>query len=281
VSQVAQRGTLFVCPTPLGNLEDITLRVLRVLKEVDLIAAENTQHTQKLLHHFDIHKPMVSYYDSGSSEAKEEKLIEKLNQGKSIALVSSAGTPLVSDPGFKLVRRCYEEGLSVVSLPGPSACVTALVASGLPTNQFFFAGFLSSKSKARKTMLKQVKSFPATLVFYEAPHRILESLKDCLEVLGDRPAALVRELTKIHEEVIGGTLSLIVKKVEERPPKGEITLVIAGEEAPEEIEPGQLKQEIEALVEKGVSIREASREIAKKYDISKNKVYALAHNLTR
>lgn len=270
-------GTLYICPTPIGNLEDITLRVLRILKEVDLIAAENTTHTKKLLNHFEISKPLISYYDSGDPSLKEEKLIEQLKNGLTVALVSSAGTPLISDPGYGLIQQCIREKIPTVSLPGPSAVITALAASGLPPHPFFFGGFIPAKSKARQDFLTGMIALPATLVFYEAPHRILESLEDCLRILGDRPAALARELTKIHEEILHGALSEILTMMAQKPPKGEITLLIGPPGEPPTPEWEALEKEIQVLLKKGVSISNASRELAKKYGLSKNKIYAMAH----
>lgn len=277
-------GTLFICPTPIGNLEDITLRVLRTLKEADWIAAEDTRHTRNLLNHFGIDKPMISYYDSEKAELKEEKLLQKLGEGSDVALVSDAGTPLLSDPGYDLIRKCVDSGIPVVSLPGPSAHLSALLLSGLPPYRFFFAGFLPPKSKQRKEALSALESLAFTLIFYEAPHRIEETLADCLEILGDRPAALARELTKIHEEVLRGNLSGILARARERRLKGEMTLVVGGkEDAPESDEERmeKIKEDLRILLGNGVSVSEASREVAKKYDISKNRIYALAHRLVR
>ncbi len=273
----AVKGTLYICPTPIGNLEDITLRVLRILKEVNLIAAENTLHTQKLLNHYGISKPLISYYDSEKSAAKEEKLIAKLENGLNIALVSSAGTPLISDPGYKLIKKCIEKKIPIVPLPGPSALITALTVSGISPHPFLFGGFLPSKSKARKAALKQVESFPWTLVFYEAPHRIKESVSDCLEVLKDRKAVLVRELTKIHEEAIRGKLSEILELIQTEPLKGEITFVISGKPYDAESRLKEAVNEMEVLCQQGVPLSQAARQVSEKYEISKNKIYSLAH----
>lgn len=232
---------LYLCPTPIGNLEDITLRVLRVLKEVDFIAAENTTHTKKLLFHFGIRKPLLSYYDTGRPEMKERKLMEKLKSGNSIALVSSAGTPVLCDPGYRLVRRCFEENIPVVSLPGPSAVIAALVASGLPPHPFFFGGFLPAGKQARRKFLEKVADFFGTLIFYESPHRIAESLSDCFEILGNRNVALVRELTKIHEEILRGSLSEILRLTEEKKWRGELSFLVSG--------PGKLSKNRERIEE--------------------------------
>jgi 16S rRNA (cytidine1402-2'-O)-methyltransferase len=276
----SQKGTLYICPTPIGNLDDLTFRAARILKEVDLIAAENTLHTQKLLNHYGISKPLISYFDSEKAEIKEEKLIAKLESGLNIALVSSAGTPLISDPGYKLIKKCIDKKIKIVPLPGPSAAVTALTISGISPHQFFFGGFLPSKTKARKSALKQIESSPCTLIFYEAPHRIVESLSDCLEILGNREAALVRELTKIYEETLRGKLSEILDWIQIKPIKGEITLVISGNQnnAADRLKRAEI--EMESLVKKGIPLSQAAKEAAKKHEISKNKLYSRARLLT-
>jgi 16S rRNA (cytidine1402-2'-O)-methyltransferase len=219
-------GTLYLVATPIGNLEDITLRALRVLKEADLIACEDTRHTRKLLSSYNISKPMISYHEHNERERARE-LADKLADGVSIALVSDAGTPLVSDPGFHLVKEAIERNIPVVSLPGPSAITTALVGSGLPTGEFTFAGFLPSRRGARRARLREFAETRSTLIFYEAPHRIKESLQDALDVLGDRAAVIARELTKLHEEFIRGRLSELVGASEQITLKGEMVLLIA------------------------------------------------------
>jgi 16S rRNA (cytidine1402-2'-O)-methyltransferase len=208
-------------------MEDITLRAIRILKEVDLIAAEDTRHTGFLLKHFDIHTPLTSYFE-GNELKKREYILSKLKDSKKIALVSDAGTPGVSDPGFRLIQLAIEHGVPVVPIPGPSAVITALSISGLPTDAFIFRGFLPHKSKKRRDLLEVLEDLRETLIFYESPHRIIETLRDILEVLGDRQMVLTRELTKVYEEVLRGKVSEIRAEIGERKLKGEITLVISG-----------------------------------------------------
>ncbi len=221
------KGTLYIVSTPIGNLEDITLRALRLLKEVDLIAAEDTRHTGILLKHFGIQKPLTSYFE-GNELKKKEWILSRLNQGDRIALVSDAGTPGISDPGFRLIQVAIENLIPIVPIPGPSAVITALSVSGLPTDAFLFKGFLPHKSKKRKDLLKQLEETKETLIFYESPHRLNETLKDILDILGDREIVLTRELTKIYEEILRGKVSEIQHQLAEKKIKGEITLVISG-----------------------------------------------------
>jgi len=221
------KGTLYVVSTPIGNMEDITLRALRILKEVDLIAAEDTRRAGLLLKHFGIETPLTSYFE-GNELKKREFILEKLKEGKNVALVSDAGTPGVSDPGFRLIQLAIENQLPIVPIPGSSAVITALSVSGLPTDAFLFRGFLPHKSKKRKDLLKELENVRETLIFYESPHRISETLCDILEILGDREIVLTRELTKVYEEIIRGKVSEIQNQVGDRALKGEITLVISG-----------------------------------------------------
>jgi 16S rRNA (cytidine1402-2'-O)-methyltransferase len=221
------KGTLYIVSTPIGNLEDITLRALRILKEVDLIAAEDTRHTSLLLRHFGIQTPLTSYFE-GNELKKKEFILSKLRQGNQIALVSDAGTPGISDPGFRLIQTAIESQIPIVPIPGPSAVITALSVAGLPTDAFLFKGFLPHKSKKRRDLLKELGEIRETLIFYESPHRIFEALKDILETLGDREIVLTRELTKKFEEVIRGKVSDIQSQIVGRKLKGEITLVISG-----------------------------------------------------
>jgi 16S rRNA (cytidine1402-2'-O)-methyltransferase len=226
-TSIPARGTLYIVSTPIGNLEDITLRALRILKEVDLIAAEDTRHTGHLLKHYDIHTPLTSYFE-GNELKKKEFILSKLKHGDRIALVSDAGTPGISDPGFRLIQLAIENQIPVVPIPGPSALISALSIAGLPTDAFLFKGFLPHKSKKRQDLLKQLKEGRETLIFYESPHRLAETLKDILETLGDREMVLTRELTKVYEEVLRGRVSQIRSQIGERKLKGEITLVIEG-----------------------------------------------------
>jgi 16S rRNA (cytidine1402-2'-O)-methyltransferase len=222
-----EKGTLYIVSTPIGNMEDITLRALRVLKEVDLIAAEDTRRTGLLLKHFNIQAPLTSYFE-GNELKKREFILAKLNEGKNVALVSDAGTPGVSDPGFRLIQLAIENHLPIVPIPGSSAVITALSVSGLPTDAFLFKGFLPHKSKKRRDLLKELENGRETIIFYESPHRISETLSDILEILGDREIVLTRELTKVYEEIIRGKVSEILNQVGDRALKGEITLVISG-----------------------------------------------------
>jgi 16S rRNA (cytidine1402-2'-O)-methyltransferase len=223
----ATKGILYIVSTPIGNLEDITLRALRILKEVDLIAAEDTRHTVLLLRHFGIQKPLTSYFE-GNELRKKEFILSRLKQGDRIALVSDAGTPGISDPGFRLIQTAAESEIPIVPIPGPSAVIAALSVSGLPTDAFLFKGFLPHKSKKRRDLLKQLEETKETLIFYESPHRLTETLKDILDTFGDREIVLTRELTKIYEEILRGKVSEIQKQIGEKKLKGEITLIISG-----------------------------------------------------
>jgi len=221
----APSGCLYLVGTPIGNLEDITLRALRTLREADQIAAEDTRHTQKLLQHYQIARPLVSYHEHNEMTRAPELLIA-LEQGAKIALVSDAGMPLVSDPGHRLVTLCLRHQIPVVPVPGPSALLAALSASGLPNEEFLFVGFLPQRSGERRRALERLRIEDRTIIFYEAPHRIAECVADASEILGDRPACLAREVTKLHEEFRRGKLSVIANSLEERPARGEITLLI-------------------------------------------------------
>jgi 16S rRNA (cytidine1402-2'-O)-methyltransferase len=222
----AEAGTLYLVATPIGNLEDITARALRVLREVDLIACEDTRHTRTLLNHFSIPTKTLSYHEHNERERAAE-LAARLNAGASVALVSDAGTPGINDPGFRLVRACVEQDIRVVPIPGATAFVSALVASGLPTDEFYFAGFLPPRQHARRLRLADLRAVAATLVFYEAPHRIADTLADAREILGEREAAVARELTKLHEEIARGRLSELVARFSgEHAARGEMVLVI-------------------------------------------------------
>jgi len=221
------KGVLYIVSTPIGNMEDITLRALRILKEVDLIAAEDTRRTGLLLKHFGIQTPLTSYFE-GNELKKRGYILSKLKEDKNIALVSDAGTPGISDPGFRLIQLVIENKIPIVPIPGPSAVVTALSVSGLPTDSFVFKGFLPHKSKKRRDLLKELIEVRETLIFYESPHRFSETLKDILEILGDREIVLTRELTKVYEEIMRGKVSQIQNMIGERKLKGEITLVVEG-----------------------------------------------------
>lgn len=223
----AQVGTLYIVSTPIGNLEDITLRALRVLKEVAIVAAEDTRHTQKLLTYYKIHTKLTSYHDHNKEE-KAEVLVQHLEQGSSVALVADAGTPGISDPGYFLINRCIQAGIPVVPIPGASAFLVALSVSGLPTDSFIFEGFLPRKKVARIKRLETLKAEPRTLIFYESPHRLIVCLSDLLEILGDRRVVIARELTKAFEEIRRGRLSKIIPELSGCSIRGEITLVVEG-----------------------------------------------------
>src|SRR5436853_720255 len=218
-------GCLYLVGTPIGNLEDITLRALRILKEADQIACEDTRHTQKLLSHYEISKPLVSYHEHNEMTRAPE-LVVAMEQGAKIALVSDAGMPLVSDPGYRLVTLCARHQIPVIPIPGPSALLAALSASGLPNEEFLFVGFLPARTGERRRALERLRIEDRTLILYEAPHRVAETIADAREILGDRPACLAREVTKIHEEFRRGTLSELMASVAEKPARGEITLLI-------------------------------------------------------
>lgn len=272
------KGVLYLCATPIGNLEDITMRALRVLREVDLIAAEDTRHTRKLLSRYDIHTELTSYHRH-NMRTKGPALLDLLVSGKNIALVSDAGMPGVSDQGSELVTIALQEGCGVTAIPGPSAGITALVVSGLPTESFVFIGFLPASSKARRDKLKELQPQQGTLIFYEAPHRLRETLADMYELFGDRPAAAARELTKLHEEIIRGSLLELVEHFREKEPRGEFTLVVdgAGVESPAKKEPEWLRLSPAAhvaLIEaRGASRKDALREVARLRGISRREVY--------
>jgi 16S rRNA (cytidine1402-2'-O)-methyltransferase len=221
----AAKGCLYVVSTPIGNLEDISLRALRVLKEADMIACEDTRQTLKLLAHFDIPKRLVSYHEHNEITRAAEIVIE-LEQGAKVALVSDAGTPAISDPGYRLVHLCLRHGIQVVPVPGASALVAALAASGMPIEEFVFAGFLPSRPTERRKSLRALAAEPRTLALYEAPHRLLDALEDALEILGNRPAVVAREVTKIYEEFLRGHLEDLVEAVRKKAPRGEVTLLI-------------------------------------------------------
>lgn len=271
-------GTLYLVSTPIGNLQDITLRALEILEKADLIACEDTRHTGKLLKHFGIRKKLVSYHEHNERERAEE-LAGILTDGKSIAVVSDAGTPGIADPSFRLVQKAYEIGAEVVPIPGAAAFVSALVASGLATDSVFFGGFLPSKKSERKKRLDEVKNIEATLVFYEAPHRIARALEDCLEILGNRSACVGREITKLHEEFSRGDLEKLKEKFAAQPAKGEIVLMI--DRAPVERETAEIRlsEAIPAKVREfetaGFDHKQALKKAAKEFGLSKSEAYRI------
>jgi 16S rRNA (cytidine1402-2'-O)-methyltransferase len=270
-------GTLYLIATPIGNLEDITHRAVRLLGEVAVIACEDTRHTRKLLNHYDINTRTVSYHEHNERERAAE-LIVQLRQGANVALVSDAGTPGISDPGFRLARLAIENEIAVVPIPGASAFVAALVASGLPTDEFYFGGFLPSRSGARRARLAELRAIPATLVFYEGPHRIAATLREAREVLGEREAVVARELTKLHEEIVRGRLSELAARFgENESARGEMVLLIdraviqtdgAGEQAA-----GNLAELVARLENDGLDHRTALKKAAKELGLSRDEAY--------
>ena len=268
-------GTIYLVATPLGNLEDITLSALRVLKEADAIACEDTRHTGRLLRHFEISKPLVSYHEHNEAERAAE-LVERAREGESIAVVSDAGMPGISDPGYRIVEQAIAAGVNVVPVPGPVAIETALAASGLPTNSFRFGGFLPARRAQRRKALAALAEETATLVFYEAPHRILAALDDIGEVLGERPIVVARELTKMHEEFVRGTPSEVSARLKKKgSPRGEITLLI-GKGALPAAPPRDVAAHVRELIEnEGLPRMDAIKRAAKERGIPKREVYRL------
>jgi len=268
-------GTLYVVATPIGNLEDISYRAVRVLKEADLIACEDTRHTAKLLHHYGIDKPTVSYHEHNEA-ARAEELVAKMEQGLNVAQVSDAGMPGISDPGYRVIKLAIERGVQVVPIPGASALVSALAASGLPTDSFQFRGFLPARSGERRTLLESVLDVQQTTVVYEAPHRIAETMKDIVELLGaERPVVLARELTKVHEEFIRGRAAEILQRVQQHELKGEMTLLI-GKNERAAVPPAKkdIASRVEEIMREGsVDENTALKVVAKEQGISKSEAY--------
>lgn len=272
----ANKGALYICGTPIGNLEDITLRVLRILKEVDLIAAEDTRHTVKLLNHYEIKTPMTSYHEH-NKVSKGGYLIEQLKNGKQIALVSDAGMPGISDPGYDLIKAALQEKISVIPIPGPTAFVTGLVVSGLATQRFVFEGFLSREKKQRRAILEKCRCEERTLIFYESPHRLKETLKEMLNILGNRQVVVARELTKRYEEIKRGDLLQVTEFFQGENVKGEITLIVSGampDEQSDRVEDDEpLFVKVEKYMAEGLTKKEAIKKVASERHISKRIVY--------
>ncbi len=268
-----ETGKLYICPTPIGNLEDITLRTLRILGEVDIIAAEDTRHSIKLLNHYEIKKPLTSYHEHNIRE-KGEELIEKLNNGQNIALISDAGMPGISDPGQDLIRLAIESNIEVIGLPGPTASILALVVSGMDTNKFQFEGFLSSKKRDRVKELELLKDEGRTLIFYESPHRIINFLTDMKDIIGDRNIALCRELTKRYEEIYRGTISESLEKLSSAPIKGEFVIVVEGNNEEVQVEEVNIIEHLELYINGGMTKKEAIKELSEVMNIPKNLVYS-------
>lgn len=273
------QGKLYLCATPIGNLEDMTLRVLRTLKEVDLIAAEDTRNSIKLLNHFEIKTPMTSYHEYNRIE-KAHYLIGQMQQGKNIALITDAGTPGISDPGEDLVRLCYEAGVEVTSLPGACACVTALTLSGLSTRRFCFEAFLPTEKKEKQAVLEELKDETRTMILYEAPHRLVRTLEELQQVLGNRRATICRELTKKHETAFATTLEEALEHYRETQPKGECVIVLEGKSRKEQKAEEQrqweamsVEEHMEYYTAKGVDKKEAMKKVAKDRGVSKRDIY--------
>lgn len=275
-------GTLYIVATPIGNLEDITQRALRVLGEVDVVACEDTRRTRVLLNHFGIKTKTISYHEHNERE-RAEQICKLLVSGKHVALVSDAGTPLINDPGFRVINAAIELDLPVVPIPGPAAFVSALVASGLPSDQFFFAGFPPARANARRVKLEELSAIPATLIFYEAPHRIAATLNDALEVLGNRQAAVARELTKIHEEIVRGSLSHLIERFGNGlPVRGEIVLVISGAAVDGGAPTGETAPASRRLIERvneleteGLEAKAALKKAARELGMKRDQAYRL------
>jgi len=266
------KGTLYIVSTPIGNLEDITLRALRVLKEVDIIAAEDTRRSLKLLNHYGISKPLMSFWRE-REDIRSTQVIERLYSGQSVALISDAGTPGISDPGALLIRKAVAENIQVVSIPGPSALIAALSLSGLPTEEFTFIGFLPSRKNQRQKVLKDLCLEPRTLILFEAPHRIIHTLKDVEEIFAERKAAVIKEITKIHEAVLRGTISEIRSKLEKTKIAGEYVIILEGKSEGKKIITNDILSEINSLMKKGLKRKEAVKKIADAYKVSKKELY--------
>ncbi len=278
---MTDKGILYMVATPIGNLEDITLRAIRVLKEVDLIAAEDTRQTLKLLNHLGISKPLTSYFRHNETR-KGQYIINKLLEGQSIALVSDAGTPGISDPGEELVQQAIQNDIKISPIPGASAAISGLIVSGLPTGRFVFEGFLPMNKRARREKLENLRKEERTIIFYEAPHKLVYSLRNILEILGDRNIVLARELTKMYEEVIRTTVSEAIEKYRERAPKGEFVLLVQGQEKGEE--PGEtgiewegltVEDHVKAFINLGMSRKDAIKQAASDRNINKRELYKM------
>lgn len=273
------KGVLYLVATPIGNLEDITLRALKTLKEVDLIAAEDTRQALKLLNHFEIKKPLVSYYEH-NKKSKGNYLINEMLAGKSIALVSDAGTPGISDPGEDIVKLCIENEINVIPVPGAVAAVSGLIVSGLPTGRFVFEGFLPMNKRQRKERIQEIKDETRTMVFYEAPHKLVYTLKDLYETLGNRNIVLARELTKKFEEIIRCTFSEAIEKYDKEPPRGEYVLIVEGKDEGElsmqkkkEWDALSIKEHYEMYIKEGLDKKEAMKKVASDRGLSRRDIY--------
>ncbi|MBC2576367.1 16S rRNA (cytidine(1402)-2'-O)-methyltransferase [Peptostreptococcus canis] len=273
-----KNGKLYICPTPIGNLEDITYRTLKVLNNVDIIAAEDTRHTIKLLNHFNINKPLTSYHEHNKN-FKGDYLLDKLKEGEDIALVSDAGMPGISDPGADIVKECIDNGFEIEVLPGASAFVVALVGSGMDTSKFVFEGFLDRDKKNKKTRLEEIKKEKRTIVIYESPHRLKDTLKTMLEILGDRKISICRELTKKHEEYFRTTLTESIDYYSENSPRGEYILIIEGDKYYEDMPENNIYEHMDereyviSLIESGMSKKDAIKKVSRARGLKKDLVY--------
>jgi 16S rRNA (cytidine1402-2'-O)-methyltransferase len=268
-------GILYIVATPIGNLEDITFRAVRVLREVDVVAAEDTRHTQILLNHHKIHTPFTSYHEH-NEKTKAQELVARLVQGQNIALVSDAGTPAISDPGFRLVVQAIRAGVRIIPIPGASALTAVLSAGGLPTDKFVFEGFLPARKMQRRERLQTLRDETRTLIFYEAPHRLKETLDDIGELLGNREAVLAREVSKIHEEFLRGPVSELVRALSSGDVRGEVTLIISGASGLPGVSEDRLKAEILELKGKGLRVKEIAEVLGEKFGYPKKEIYRLA-----
>jgi len=271
-------GILYVVATPIGNLEDITLRALRVLKEVDVIAAEDTRHTRHLLDHYSITTPLTSYHEH-NERAKAQTLVDRLGRGERIALVSDAGTPAISDPGYRLVLAAVAAGIPVTPIPGPSTVAAVVSASGLPSDRFVFEGFLPSAKQERRNRLASLREEPRTLVFYEAPHRLKECLRDILDILGAREMVLAREVTKLHEEFCRGSVDELLAGLEAGAPRGEIALVVRGFSGDAMVSERALKEQIRRLKSEGMHVKTIAEVLGERYGYPKKAIYRLTLDL--
>jgi 16S rRNA (cytidine1402-2'-O)-methyltransferase len=267
-------GILYIVATPIGNLEDMTFRAVRVLKDVDLIAAEDTRHTQVLLNRFEIGTALTSYHQH-NERTKARQLVARLKRGASIALVSDAGTPAISDPGYRLVVEALDAGIRVIPVPGPSALTAVLSAGGLPTNEFVFAGFLPAKKQERRSKLRELRDEHRSMVMHEAPHRLKECLDDLHDVLGDRRIVVAREVTKVHEEFIRGCVSQVIEELAAKEVRGEITLVVEGSSQDTAVSEEALRDEIATLQAGGKRVKEIAEILGEKFGYSKKEIYRL------
>ena len=266
------QGTLYLCATPIGNLEDMTFRAIRILREVNLIAAEDTRRTRKLLTHFEIHTPLIRF-DENCKATVAEKILQKLLAGESVAVVSDAGLPAISDPGADLVKLAIDAGINVCPIPGANAALSALICSGLDTTKFLFAGFAPKTKKNRHEFLENLSTIEATIIFYEAPHRLKNFLSELLEIFGERQMVLARELTKIHEEFLRGKISELIEKISE--PRGEFVVVVEGKifSEPVEVPEENISEVVEKFLAQGLDKKSAMREAAKKFNVSRREIY--------